>query len=230
MKKILYIIVIVALLPLYSGCSREYVFDLEETSTNNNNNNNSNNNSGNNNNYAASGTIYGHEYVDLGLSVKWATCNVGANAPEDYGDYYAWGETSTKSSYTRDNCETYENDISEIKGTSRDVARVKWGGTWSMPTNAECRELKDNCLWIPAAKGGIGGYKVIGPNGNSIFLPAAGRRSSNTGEDVGEKGCYWSSTRRTENTDADELWFNGNDIYVWSSFRFRGESVRPVTK
>lgn len=218
MKKILHIIVIVGLLPLCSGCSREYLIDVQKVVT------------GNNNNYAASGTINGYEYVDLGLSVKWATCNVGANAPEDYGNYYAWGETSTKSSYTVDNCETYEKDISDIKGTSRDVAHVKWGGTWRMPTEDECRELKDKCSWIYTTKGGINGYKVIGPNGNSIFLPATGFRGEQYSGDIGKNGNYWSSTNAIRNDWAIEIWFDNEDIDVLNGSRQSGQSVRPVTK
>ena len=80
--------------------------------------------------FSANGqTINGHEYVDLGLSVVWATCNVGAESPEDYGDYYAWGETQTKPSYDISNCETWKKDIGDIENTNRDVAHVKWGGT-----------------------------------------------------------------------------------------------------
>ena len=122
------------------------------------------------------GRINGHEYVDLGLSVRWATCNVGANNPEDYGDYYAWGETKTKKEYTEENCETYKN-IGDIKGTSRDVAHVRWGSPWRMPTEEESQELIDNCDWEWTTLNGVEGSKVTSrKNGNSIFLPAAGWR------------------------------------------------------
>ena len=88
---------------------------------------------------ATSGTINGHEWVDLGLSVKWATCNIGASSPEGYGNYYAWGETSTKSSYDKENCATYEKEIGDIAGTSRDVARVKWVCRGACPPRPRAR-------------------------------------------------------------------------------------------
>ncbi|MCD8303544.1 MAG: hypothetical protein LUC86_01770, partial [Prevotellaceae bacterium] len=124
-----------------------------------------------------SGYINGHEYVDLGLSVKWATCNVGGSYPSVYGDYYAWGETSTKSSYDEDNCKTYNVSMGSIAGNSSyDAARANWGGTWRLPTADEIDELIDKCDWEWTTRGGHAGYKVTGPNGNSIFLPAAGWR------------------------------------------------------
>ena len=126
----------------------------------------------------SSGTINGHEYVDLGLSVKWATCNVGADIPEGNGDYYAWGETETTASYEKGNYETWEKEIDDIGGTSRDVAHVKWGGTWRLPTRAECDELRKNCTWTWTTQGGHSGYKVTGKNGraSSSPPPAGGSR------------------------------------------------------
>ena len=178
-----------------------------------------------------SGTIAGHEYVDLGLSVKWATCNVGADSPEDYGDYYAWGETKTKSRYDTDNCETWEKQIGDIKGTSRDVAHVKWGGTWRLPTEAECDELLKKCTWTWTTQGGHAGYKVTGKNGNSIFLPAAGWRDGTSLYGTGSRGSYWSSTPFEGGTqDACSLYFySGGRRTGWGSYRRRsGRSVRPV--
>ena len=169
----------------------------------------------------------------LGLSVKWATCNVGANAPEDYGDYYAWGETSTKSSYTRDNCETTGESIINIKGTSRDVARVKWGGTWSMPSRAECEELINECKWTSTTKSGINGYRITGPNGNSIFLPAAGYRGGTDSYDVGVEGYYWCSTSTDGYNLCGSTIFFTDTYYTTNSSsieRFGGLPVRPVTK
>lgn len=125
----------------------------------------------------------GHAYVDLGLSVKWATCNVGASSPEEYGNYYAWGETTTKSSYTEDNSKTDGVSMSSsIAGdASYDAARANWGGTWRLPTASESQELIDNCTWTWTTQGGKNGYKVTSEkNGNSIFLPAAGCRYSMT--------------------------------------------------
>lgn len=115
------------------------------------------------------GKINDHEWVDLGLSVKWATCNVGANSPEDDGNYYAWGETSTKSSYTDDNSVTYGKNFGDIGGDSQyDAATANWGGDWRLPTKSELEELVNKCTWTCTRTKGC---KVTGPNGNSIFLP-----------------------------------------------------------
>ena len=169
----------------------------------------------------------GHEYVDLGLSVKWATCNVGASKPEDYGNYYAWGETSTKSSYTSDNSKTYRKQMNDIKGNSQyDAARANWGGTWRLPTKAELEELKNKCTWTWTTQNGVKGCKVTGPNGNSIFLPAAGFRASSL-IDAGESGNYCSSTP-DESDYAYRLNFGSGFQYVYRSHRYFGRSVRPV--
>ena len=180
------------------------------------------------------GTIAGHEYVDLGLSVKWATCNVGANSPEDYGDYYAWGETSIKSSYDEDNCETWEKSIGDIKGTSRDVAHVKWGGSWRMPTEAEFGELFDpeNYTWTWTTQGGHKGYKVTSrKNGNSIFLPAAGWRGGSSLGGQEDGGGYWISTPNGGGTlYARGLFFDSSNYYTYWGSRYHGHTVRPVAE
>ena len=167
----------------------------------------------------------GHEYVDLGLSVKWATCNIGAENPEDYGNYYAWGETSTKSSYLGDNCTTWNKRMEDIKGTNHDVAFVEWGGNWRMPTKEEFNELLEKCEW---ERIGNGCYKVTGPNGNSIYLPAAGYRRGETLYYDVEGGGYWSSTPYSEyNQDAFRLNLGNLHAVVWSA-RYVGYPVRPV--
>ena len=179
---------------------------------------------------ASSGIINGHDYVDLGLSVKWATCNVGASSPEGYGDYYAWGETSTKSSYDEDNCATWKKKIGDIAGTSRDVARVKWGGSWRMPTLAECQELWGKCTWEWTTRNGVSGNKVTGPNGNSIFLPAAGSRGRESLLEAGKYGNYWSSTPYKGNPCLSHTKaFSGGNLNVldWH-YRSYGLTVRPV--
>ena len=176
--------------------------------------------------------INGHEYVDLGLSVKWATCNVGASKPEDYGNYYAWGETSTKSSYTSDNSKTYGKQMNDIKGNSQyDAARANWGGTWRLPTKAELEELKNKCTWRWTTQNGVKGYKVTGPNGNSIFLPVAGYRSGSSLDYAGVYGGYWSSTPyESDIFRAYYLYFSsGGQSVDWRS-RFHGRSVRPVAE
>ena len=180
------------------------------------------------------GAINGHDWVDLGLpsGLKWATCNVGANEPEAYGEYYAWGETSTKTTYTEDNCTTYGKQMGDISGNAQyDVARKKWGSTWRIPTKAEQQELLDNCTWEWTTQNGVNGYKVTGTNGNHIFLPAAGYRSGSSLYGAGEYGYYWSSTPYGSYTIyAYFLSFNsGNPDVSWDS-RDDGQSVRPVSE
>lgn len=138
--------------------------------------------------------------IDLGLSVKWASCNVGASSPEGYGGYYAWGETEEKSSYTYDTYAYYSDDAgwmnigSDIAGTSYDVAHVKWGGSWHMPTVTQIEELVNSCTWTWTTYNGVNGQLVTGPNGNSIFLPAAGYRYGTSLHSAGGLGGYWSSS------------------------------------
>ena len=185
--------------------------------------------------------INGHEYVDLGLSVKWATCNVGASKPEDYGNYYAWGETSTKSSYTSDNSKTYGKQMNDIKGNSQyDAARANWGGTWRLPTKAELKELKNKCTWTRTTQNGVKGYKVTGPNGNHIFLLAAGYRDGISLYDDGGFGFYWSSTPYDDYDnyafglifyDGDEgVYGYDRDYGVYGYDCYYGLTVRPVSE
>ena len=185
-----------------------------------------------------------HECVDLGLSVKWATCNVGASSPEDYGDYYAWGETETKSTYNWNNYKwsinnvffnkycLYSNhgavDNKTVLESSDDVAHVQWGGSWRIPTIEEIEELANNCTWTWTNQNGKDGYKVTASNGNSIFLPAAGWRDGNYLKKAGSQGYYWSSSLNASTDSPYELhiWY-----YVdWGGLnnRYRGYSVRPV--
>ncbi len=175
----------------------------------------------------------GREWVDLGLpsGIKWATCNVGADKPEECGNYYAWGETETKSEYTADNYATWRKNLGDISGDSLyDAARRNWGGSWRMPTKAECQELVDNCTWTWTTQGGHNGYKVTSKkNGNSIFLPASGYRSRSSLFDQGKVGDYWSSTPRESSTDrACGLYFYSGDHLVGWSYRRIGLTVRPV--
>ena len=186
----------------------------------------------------------GHEYVDLGLpsGLKWATCNVGADSPEDYGNYYAWGETETKSEYTESNSLTDGLTISELQSLgyidgsgnltpSHDAATANWGGSWRMPTKEELEELQNECTWAWTTQNGVNGRKVTGPNGNHIFLPAAGYRSGSSLYYTGEYGLYWSSTPNESNGNrACRLYFNsGNQYVIWSD-RDYGQSVRPVSE
>ena len=180
---------------------------------------------------AASGSTNGHEWVDLGLSVKWATCNVGASSPSAYGNYYAWGETRTKSEYSSSNSATYKKSIGNIAGSSQyDAARANWGSSWRLPTKSEIEELINNCTWTWTSQGGHNGYKVTGKNGNSIFLPAAGWRYGSSLRDAGEDGYYWSSTpSESDSRGAFLLYFySGRRLVLWHS-RDGGLTVRPVT-
>ncbi len=185
--------------------------------------------------------------VDLGLSVKWACCNVGADVPEGYGGYYAWGETEEKSSYTYKTYKywsdkdgdgnwdsgEYQNIGSNISGTSYDVAHVKWGGSWRMPTLDEIKELCNKCTWQWTTVNGVNGQKVTGPNGNSIFLPAAGLRYG-TGVDYrGSDGGYWSGTlyESSSGSACYLYFFSGRlDWYYDYYRRLDGFTVRPVTE
>ncbi len=174
-----------------------------------------------------SGSSNGHEWVDLGLTVKWATCNIGATAPEGYGDYYAWGGTTTKKNYTSFNCVTYGKEMGDIAGNPKyDAARANWGGKWRMPTQDEIDELINNCHQEWTTRNGVNGYKVTGPNGNSIFLPAAGCYSGSEPDYDGHCGYYWSSTPDEDHTgEAYQLEFDSEDFgWDWDS----REYARPV--
>lgn len=186
-------------------------------------------------NRVSSDATDGHEYVDLGLSVKWATCNLGASRPGDYGSHFAWGEITDKSSYDENNSKTYLSSAYnyDISGKSDlDAARANWGGTWRLPTEAEMRELVNKCTWRWAFQDGTAGYKVTGPSGHSIFLPAAGLRNGSSLYNTGPVGAYWSSTPgKDKGQGAYGLYFSGSDYDVdRSDSRYRGFSIRPVKK
>ena len=180
---------------------------------------------------ATSGTINGHEWVDLGLSVKWATCNVGASSPSDYGNYYAWGETTTKSEYTVENCKTYDKNIGDIAGNpTYDAARANWGGSWRLPTKAEWQELVNNCTWQWTTQGGKKGYKVTSKkNGYNIFIPASGYRCGSSLYDAGSSVESWSSAPYESDTQsAYFLDFFSPNYFLSCNTRSNGRSVRPV--
>ena len=199
---------------------------------------------------STTGTHNGHEWVDLGLSVKWATCNVGASSPEDYGSYFAWGETSPKSEYTWANLK-YCNDTTgdsfskynqnqggtkdnrTVLDLSDDAARANWGGSWRMPTDAEFQELIDKCTWTWTTMNGKNGYKVVSKsNGNSIFLPAAGYRDgAYLLYNAGIGGHYWSSSLYTDYPDnACSLRFDSDYYFTYADYRCYGRAVRPVCR
>ena len=180
-------------------------------------------------------TINGYEYVDLGLpsGLKWATVNVGAELPEEFGSYYAWGMTTTPAdnNYFQEYCLTYGVEMDDISGDPQyDVATLLWGGTWRMPTKDEFTELRVYCTCEWTTQNGVVGYKITGTNANHIFLPAAGYREYSIPFFEGMSGSYWTSTPR-ENLmgsyyfgfDPENYW-DGN-----SSPRFDGLTVRPVS-
>ena len=171
----------------------------------------------------------GHAYVDLGLpsGLKWATCNVGATTPEGYGDYFAWGETATKSEYTSENYAYTEN--SEFLPLSNDAVVVNMGGEWRMPTIEEQKELINECTWTWTTLNDVSGYNVEGPNSNSIFLPAAGCRYESELYDAGVYGNYWSSSFSIHNLDdASGLFFDSDSEGYGVGPRILGYSVRGV--
>ena len=191
----------------------------------------------------------GYECVDLGLSVKWATMNVGASKAEDCGGYYAWGETEPKDYYdwsTYKHCRGSETTLTKYNTDSNygtvdnktqlefidDAARANWGGVWRMPTDAEMTELREQCTWIWTTLNGVNGYKVISKtNGNSVFLPAAGSFASSILFDVGHIAHYWSSSLTTGNPKGVwRVFFNTDKEVGMKGYHDRpsGHSVRPV--
>ena len=205
-----------------------------------------------------SGKENGHEYVDLGLSVKWATCNIGATSPEKYGDYFAWGETTPKKDYSwntykyakgnYDKLTKYCNvrnsgyngytDNKTILDSTDDAAHINWGGKWRLPSFEEIKELENMCTWKWITQGGVNGYKVTGPSGNSIFLPAAGFRLGKKLYNDGNIGHCWSNTLYS---DLDDIWGISSDSGWYIGFgsikygcnnitRHNGFTIRPVCK
>ena len=193
--------------------------------------------------------LNGHEAIDLGLSVKWATCNVGANTPEEYGGYYAWGETEEKDYYdwsTYKYCQGSKNTLTKyctdsssgivdnktVLDPEDDVAHVKWGGSWRMPTSTEIRELLNNCSWTWTIQNGVNGYVVTSKsNGSNIFLPAAGNRWHQDVSNSEVGGYYRSASLFKYNSEDDySLCFDDDSWYLYDNARYDGFSVRPVTE
>ena len=182
----------------------------------------------------------GYEYVDLGLpsGLKWATCNVGANNPEDYGLYFAWGETTgytaeqvTAGVRAFDEASYTASAISADLTLEQDAARANLGGNWRMTTKAEYQEVRDNCnvVWTDeyngtGAKGRIFTSKI---NGNLVFFPAAGYCWYSLVEKVGSESCYWSASWDSE-YNAWYFFFNSGVQNLWCGGRYYGYSVRAV--
>lgn len=184
----------------------------------------------------------GHEFVDLGLSVKWATCNVGAEKPENNGGYYAWGEIRSKVLYTWKNYRfrasgdtysdvkysKYDGDVysvtlgknikKRILDTADDVANLEWGGDWRMPTREEVEELLWNCDWVWATQNGVDGIritsKVEGYTDRSIFIPASGYKDDSKQIQTGKAGNLWSSTYSDYKDRAYVLSFNSHGSFL----------------
>lgn len=172
------------------------------------------------------------EWIDLGLSVKWASHNIGAPKPEDYGDYYAWGEIYPKQMYDEDNCETLGKTIADISGDSDyDAASANWGGASRMPTEAEMKELCEKCTWEWTPRNGVNGMLITGPNGNTIFLPASGLRLGPALDYEEKNGFYWSSTPDTVYVDkAYGITFNKGGVRGSCNNRSNGRVIRPVSE
>ena len=182
--------------------------------------------------------------IDLGLpsGTKWACCNVGTNTPEGYGGYYAWGETEEKETYSWENYihgdghyYDYHDLGDEIARTEYDVAYVKWGGSWVMPSISEIQELYTDCTYSWTTKNGIKGCLFTGPSGGTIFLPAAGRRSQGNLDGAGSYGRYWSSTvwlSPMTHSSNRAYALNFGSGYAKRDFydRYFGYTVRPVSR
>ena len=191
-----------------------------------------------------------HEYVDLGLpsGTLWATCNVGASTPEDYGDYFAWGETQPKDEYswsTYQYCNGSETTLTKYCNKSiygyngftdnlttlmmeDDAATANWGADWRTPTQIEWQELLDNTTSIWTTQNGVNGQLFTAANGNSLFLPAAGFRHGSDLYDAGNYGYLWSTSLDTVYPHQACCFILNSGDYMISSNRDYGRSVRPV--
>ena len=174
-----------------------------------------------------------YQSVDLGLSVEWATCNVGGRNPEDHGYYFSWGETKIKSDYSENNYSwfsdnAYQNIGSDICGTPNDAATIICGNGWRMPSFTDVQELMGRCTWTPDTVNTVPGYTITGPSGNSIFLPAAGYKSVKKIVDRGTGGYYWTGTiSPTLPSSAYTINFRGYDT-PWTANRALGFTIRAV--
>ena len=194
------------------------------------------------------------EAVDLGLpsGLKWASFNLGATKPEEYGDYYAWGETEIKNYYSWSSYIMYNDDkgtLLEYNTESRygavdsktildpedDAAHVKLGGKWRMPTGDDWAELRSNCTWTWTTLNGVYGRRITsnmsGYTDKWIFLPAAGVWGENGVSNSGTTGSYWASVLNANfPLYACDITFNSNIVQGSTAFRYAGEPIRPVSE
>ena len=171
------------------------------------------------------------EAVDLGLSVKWASCNVGATDVNLHGSYFAWGEIKEKEEYTEENSATYGKYFYSIYGDAQyDAARAVCGGEWRLPTKYEMQELIENCSWTWTSEGIFNGYRVTSfRTGESIFLPAAGYKQGSSLSGANNSGIYWTSTPAgADSCYSYVLNINSDDNYLTNYSRYYGYSIRPV--
>ena len=198
------------------------------------------------------GTENGHDWIDIGLSVRWATMNIGATTPEGYGNYYAWGETTSKASYSWDtytHCihtgasddgltkycihsnfghADFTDGLTQLVATD-DAATANWGGKWRMPTLEECKALSDNCTWEWVERGNVKGREITGPNGGKIFLPATGYKSYDAVYYDKQSGTYWSKELSSGNSQkaVDIVFSSSNHEWAYGD-RDHGFPVRAV--
>ncbi|MET0439050.1 MAG: hypothetical protein ABW043_16300 [Devosia sp.] len=169
------------------------------------------------------------EPVDLGLSVRWADFNLGAVRPEEYGGLYGWGDPTGRKRSTENSDYPSEVPQREISGTEYDIAHVKWGSGWRLPTRAEQQELVDKAVWRKTELHGVAGYSVTGPSGNSIFLPAVGGRVGDRVSYQVDGADYWSGTLSEDPDKAYYLYYYiGEDPTVGTLPRHYGFAVRAV--
>ena len=191
-----------------------------------------------------------HEWVDLGLpsGLKWATCNIGAEKPEKFGNYYAWGETvppasgdyswesyslcngsaTTLTRYNNNPSYGFVDNLTELEPDD-DAATVQWGFPWHIPSYEDFDELRRECKWAWGTKNGVYGCKFTGPNGNTLFLPAAGYRNIESLNFAGSYGYYWSSSLNKENPSQVHIFYFQSSFLGWGVFnRYYGRSIRPV--
>ena len=186
--------------------------------------------------------------IDLGCGKKWSCCNVGANSPEEYGTYFSWGETYPKNSYTKDTYslrsvedgkEYYQlmgSSSEGISGTQYDAATMNWGSIWATPQNSDYNALLSNCQFELYNYNGVSGVRVLGPSGNSIFLPAAGCKEGSSLYGAGTNGYYWSSSWPINENGlvigaaGPTMYYDSTQIGLDLFYRYYGFSVRPVSR